>query len=186
MNNFNSVASSFNKKNTSIECQLCCELIRIIPIFRIDGARNNSVSVYGRRCPRENCTFSMCYRCVLALRPPDFPCPACRVSWLEACKIPDSIVSYLTVQQNRICDVEREVLTLETANIMLRDNERSLLEEYVNGTRSRARMTDEEEDDDDDDDDTVINRQYSTRSRDRQVEFDASDLIVFIRNSLSE
>lgn len=76
-------------ESTLMECSLCDTPVFSYPRFFVES--QHSGYVWGRVCPREGCTYVLCYLCVLRLPAPAFACPACRYEMADALGIPEAL-----------------------------------------------------------------------------------------------
>ena len=74
-----------------LECSLCDNVCFEYDRFFMesrDGFR------WGRVCPRKNCTYTLCYACMLRLPAPEFACPACRMPLADAAGVPHELMEW--------------------------------------------------------------------------------------------
>jgi len=86
-------------------CELCDEDFYEIDSFNIEHITGFR---WGRKCPRNGCTYNMCYSCIIRLptKNKDMTCPYCRHPLAESCKIPQDLLEWRDVRDSQLQELQ--------------------------------------------------------------------------------
>jgi len=101
-----------------IECSLCESLCFEYEHFFMESSHGFK---WGRRCPRDHCSYAMCYACVLRLPAPDFACPTCRLSWARVVAIPLEIQEWRTMRDRSELETQGNYEAMHTQLRMVQE-----------------------------------------------------------------
>lgn len=125
-------------EHTLMECSLCDTPVFSYPRFFVES--QHSGYVWGRVCPREGCTYVLCYLCVLRLPAPAFACPACRFEMADTIGIPEALREWREEKDKEQAEFQLNYdLLYEEHRRFIRRSQRGGDNEGDNGTHHGSR-----------------------------------------------
>lgn len=130
--------SDVETEHTLMECSLCDTPVFSYPRFFVES--QHSGYVWGRECPREGCTYVLCYLCVLRLPAPAFACPACRFEMGDIIGIPEAIREWREEKDKEQAEFQLnyDLLYAEHRRFIRRTQQRGGDNENNDGSRDSA------------------------------------------------